>query len=248
MLLAAGNLSAQDKIKEADKTKEVQAGKKVTEKQAAEASKNKATVSEEKKNCVLVDIEMTDICGNKVDLKKYKGKVVMIVNVASKCGFTGQYKPLQALHKQYNEHGFEVIAFPCNQFGKQEPADEPSIDSFCKKKFGIEFDLFAKVDVKGAKQAELFKRLTKCNLAPAGKGAIHWNFEKFLIDKDGKPIARFRSNVSPDDDKIVSKLKAALGIQDDEKEKVAPAKKEAKAVDQDADKKTAPKVKQDKKS
>ena len=171
----------------------------------------------------LLDVEMTDIYGNKVNLKKYEGKVVLVVNVASKCGFTGQYRPLQLLHKRYKNQGLEVVAFPCNQFGKQEPASETVIDAFCKKRFGIEFDLYAKVDVKGDKQAELFKRLTDYDLAPAGKGAIYWNFEKFIIGKDGKPIARFRSNVSPDDERIVSKLKAALAVNDKNKE---DAKKE----------------------
>jgi len=252
-LLVTGDLSAQEKTKEASKTKEVQSAgqtdKSADKKQTAETGDSKAAAAKEDKDCVLGNLEMKDIFGNKVDLKKYKGKVILIVNVASKCGFTGQYRPLQALHKRYKDHGFAVIAFPCNQFGKQEPKDEKAIDEFCKKKFGIEFDLYSKVKVKGTKQAELFKRLTDCNLAPAGKGAIHWNFEKFLIGKDGKPIARFRSNVSPDDERIVSKLEAALGL--DKKEKADPAKKEAKAADQGAEKKTAsdakPEGKQDKK-
>ena len=263
-LLVTGDLSAQEKTKEASKAKEVQsaeqADKNAAKKQTAEKGDSKAAQvakANEGKGCVLGDLEMKDILGNKVDLKKYQGKVVLIVNVASKCGFTGQYRPLQALHKRYKDHGFEIIAFPCNQFGKQEPKDGKAIDEFCKKKFGIEFDLYAKVQVKGKKQVELFKRLTDCNLAPAGKGAIHWNFEKFLIGKDGKPIARFRSNVSPDDERIVSRLEAALGIEDgklkdgkrkgDKKEKAEPAKKETNSADQNAEKKTASEGKQDKK-
>ncbi len=163
---------------------------------------------------VLRGLKMKDIVGNDVDLSKYQGKVILVVNVASKCGFTGQYKPLQALHSEFNKHGFEVVAFPCNQFGKQEPQNEPAINNFCKQKFGIKFDMFAKVNVNGDGQAELFKRLTCLDLAPAGKGKIHWNFEKFIVGKDGKPCARFRSNVSPKDKAIVSKIREALGIEE----------------------------------
>jgi len=260
--LVAGDLSAQDQKKEASETKQVQPDKDASKIQTAEKGDPKAAVVEEKSECVLVDLQMTDICGKKVNLKKYQGKVVLVVNVASKCGFTGQYKPLQALHEKFNQHGLEVIAFPCNQFGKQEPKDENAIDAFCKQKYGIEFDLFSKVEVKGAGQVELFKRLTGCELKPAGKGPVQWNFEKFIVGKDGKPFARFRSNISPDDEKIVSKLRAALGIEDDgkkgddkkggdktdsEEEKAKPAKKESTVVVPAAEKKTAPKDKQDKK-
>ena len=205
----------------------------------------------EEKEVRLLDVEMTDIRGQKVDLKKYEGKVVLVVNVASKCGFTGQYRPLQALHTQYHQHGFEVIAFPCNQFGKQEPANEPAISAFCQKKFGIKFDMFAKVDVKGDKQVELFKRLTQCELKPAGKGDIRWNFEKFLIGKDGKPVARFRSNVAPDSEKLVSKVKEALGIEEEKKPEAKEkpeGQKPQKPSPQKAEKKKATKVKEDKKS
>ena len=260
-LLVASDLSAQQQKKEASETKDAHATndtQKSTEQNLAADKtakpKLKATVKDASKE-VLLDIEMTDIGGNKVNLKKYQGKVVLVVNVASKCGFTGQYRQLQALHKEFKEKGLEVVAFPCNQFGKQEPASNSEIEKFCKEKFGIEFDLFSKVHVKGKQQAEFFKRLTNCNLAPAGKGAIYWNFEKFLIGKDGKPIARFRSNVSPDDDKIVSKLKAALGIKDEVKDdsKKQPSKAKAEPAKEKpetlcTENKDAPKDKQDKKS
>jgi glutathione peroxidase len=221
--------------------------------QVQDQSKPKQEEDSGDRKTALLDIEMTDICGKKVNLKKYEGKVVLIVNVASKCGFTGQYRPLQALHNEYNQKGLEVVAFPCNQFGKQEPADEKAISAFCKKKFGIKFDMFSKVHVKGDKQAELFRRLTRCELQPAGKGDVRWNFEKFLIGKDGKPVARFRSNVAPDSEAFVFQLKKALGITD-EKEKPArtedsgneksstPAKQKAKEA---GNKKAA--VKEDKK-
>lgn len=243
--MAVNGLSAQEQTKEVD-TKTTQ-NKETTDTKQANANKNadaksdpdpqSGVANKKQSDGVLSDLEMTDICGKKVKLDKYNGKVVLIVNVASKCGFTGQYKPLQDLHKKFHQHGFAVVAFPCNQFGKQEPAKDQEISAFCKKKFGIEFDLYSKISVKGDRQAELFKRLTKHDLAPAGKGDIYWNFEKFLVGKDGKPLARFRSNVAPDDDRIISKLKEALGIKDadaeNSKESQANAKVEAK-VEADA--------------
>ena len=161
----------------------------------------------------LLDVEMTNIEGEKVNLKKYSGNVILVVNVASKCGFTGQYRPLQSLHDKYSAKGLRVIAFPCNQFGNQEPKDEKDISTFCKNKFGIKFDMFSKVHVKGKDQALLFKNLTTQKLGPVGSGDIQWNFEKFLIGKDGKPIARFASNMSPDNKVLVARIESALGIQ-----------------------------------
>jgi len=246
MLMVGWDVSAQEQNQEgaqekpAAKTKQ-QASKPVVVKPTTA----KPTEKQQGDSCVLQNIRMKDIAGKNVDLKKYEGKVVLIVNVASKCGFTGQYKPLQSLHEEFNEHGLEVVGFPCNQFGKQEPADEPAINQFCKEKFGIEFDMFAKVKVKGRQQAKLFRLLTKHELAPVGQGDIKWNFEKFLIGKDGKPFARFRSNVSPDDEVIVAKIRAALGIEEvKEKEDAKPGEEDAKNA---KDKKTE-EVKQDKKA
>ncbi len=221
MLLVTGGASAQEQKKESQEEPAATAKQGETKPVDKHKKEKPLETKQQKESCVLLNIEMKDICGNDVNLKKYEGKVVLIVNVASKCGFTGQYKPLQALHEEFNKHGLEVVAFPCNQFGKQEPSDELAISRFCKKKFGIEFDMFAKVDVKGDNQVELFKQLTKCDLAPAGKGPVKWNFEKFLIGKDGKPFARFRSNVAPDDEVIVSKISAALGIAGDKKKEDA---------------------------
>jgi glutathione peroxidase len=250
MQLVSGVVAAQEEKKEPQE--KVAANQEGSKKDAVKPvgkqeskQENKAVDAKQQESCVLANIEMKDICGQSVKLKKYEGKVVLIVNVASKCGYTGQYKPLQALHNEFNKHGLEIVAFPCNQFGKQEPAKEEAISKFCKNKFGIEFDMFAKVDVKGDKQVELFKQLTKCELAPAGTGEIKWNFEKFLIGKDGKPIARFRSNVSPDDEVIVSKVRNALGIENLKKAK------DVKSVEKDAEKakdKKTEDAKQDKKS
>ncbi len=239
-LLVNGVVAAQEEKKEPQKkvaTKQEES--KEDDAKPVGKQEKKVADSKQQETCMLANIEMKDICGKSIKLKKYQGKVVLIVNVASKCGYTGQYKPLQALHDKFNEQGLEIVAFPCNQFGKQEPAKEEAISKFCKNKFGIEFDMFAKVDVKGDNQVELFKQLTKCELEPAGKGAIRWNFEKFLIGKDGKPIARFRSNVSPNDEVIVSKIKSALGIEIvEEKEGAKSGEKERNDA----------KVKQDKKS
>lgn len=202
-------------------------------KPAHEEKESPQATKDSKRCCVFSDIEMLDICGKKVKLGDYKGKVVLIVNVASKCGFTGQYRPLQKIYEELNDQGLEVIAFPCNQFGKQEPGNEEQISSFCKKRFGIAFDIFSKVDVKGKKQAELFKRLTAMPLEPAGKGDIKWNFEKFIIGKDGKPIARFRSDVHPHSDEIVNTIKEALksGHGNANPKDPSPEKVNTKAVD-----------------
>jgi len=255
LVFVGAEVVAQEKKQATGETKEVQPASeqvKAQEKEVAKPILESGKQEPVNKNWVLLDLEMCDIAGKKVNLKKYEGKVVLIVNVASKCGFTGQYKPLQALHKQYNQHGFEVIAFPCNQFGKQEPEAESAISEFCKKKYGIEFDMYSKVEVKGKQQVELFKRLTQCDLEPAGKGDIRWNFEKFLIGKDGKPIARYRSNIAPDNEAIVSKLKTALGIKEEkksEKEKTPDSKtEESAASEKDAEKKKAIEVNEDKKS
>lgn len=265
MFLVSDGTFAQNQNNEKSKTEETQknessqaetksekdkpAGSKPAETKSADSKSNQsssAQASADQQPEALLDVKMKDIDGNEVDLKKYQGKVVLVVNVASKCGFTGQYRPLQSLYEKYSSHGFEVIAFPCNQFGKQEPSDEPAINSFCKKKFGIQFALFSKVDVKGEKQAPLFKRLTSVELEPAGKGDIHWNFEKFLIGKDGKPIARFRSNVAPDHEIIVKKIRAALEIEEDakvdgQKEKPDASKKKIKGKPSSAPSASPPK-------
>ncbi len=157
-----------------------------------------------------LDFTMESIDGKEVDLSKYSGKVVVLVNTASKCGYTPQYEQLQELHKDYANKGVAIIGIPCNQFGRQEPGTEKEIAAFCKKNYGVEFDMLAKVDVKGKKQCELYKHLTKLDLAPRGKGAVKWNFEKIVIDKTGTPIARFGSKVKPDSKEFISVIKSAI--------------------------------------
>ena len=141
-----------------------------------------------------------DIDGKEVNLaSKYGGKVVLIVNTASKCGYTKQYKGLQALHDKYAEQGLAILGFPCNQFGGQEPGSAQEIKDFCDAKFGVKFDLFAKIDVNGDAAAPLYKHLTSPDAPVADRGPVKWNFEKFLVGKDGQLIGRYRSKTTPED-------------------------------------------------
>jgi len=153
---------------------------------------------------------MKSLDGQDVDLAKYKGKVVLIVNVASECGLTGQYKPLQRLHDKYKEEGFVVLGFPCNQFGSQEPGSAEEIKTFCTQNYGVTFDMFAKIDVNGDNAAPLYKTLTATPTKPAGPGKISWNFEKFLIGRDGQVVARFSPRTEPSAEAVVSAIEAEL--------------------------------------
>lgn len=157
-----------------------------------------------------LNFNMKSIDGKEVSLSKYAGKVVVFVNVASKCGYTPQYKQLQALHAKLGDKGVAVIGVPCNQFGGQEPGTSTEIVEFCKLNYGVEFDLLSKVDVKGDAQAPLYKHLTSLELAPKGKGPVRWNFEKIVVDKSGNPIARFGSKVKPDSDEFMDVINKAL--------------------------------------
>ncbi len=158
----------------------------------------------------LLKHEMKSLTGKKVDLAKYNGKVLLIVNVASACGATPQYKPLEALHEKYNEKGLAVLGFPCNQFGDQEPGSDEDVADFCKKNYGVKFDMFSKIDVKGDKAADLFKELTSKENFAKDAGPVKWNFEKFLISKEGKVVGRFRTGVQPDSDEVVKAIEAEL--------------------------------------
>ena len=153
------------------------------------------------------DFKVKDIDGNEKSLADFKGKVVLIVNVASKCGLTPQYKQLQELHDKYNSKGLEIIGFPANNFGKQEPGSDKDIKEFCTKRFGVKFNMMSKIDVKGENKHKLYKYLVDNSKG----GEIKWNFEKFLIGADGKVISRFSPRTKPDSKEVVSKLEAALG-------------------------------------
>ena len=147
------------------------------------------------------------IDGSEVDLSKYKGKVVMIVNVASRCGATPQYAGLQKLYDTYKDKGFVILGFPANEFGAQEPGTDAEISKFCTSNYNVTFDMFSKIVVKGDGQAPLYKALTS-QADPAGD--VKWNFEKFLIGKDGKVAARFMTRTTPDDPQVVKAVEAAL--------------------------------------
>jgi len=155
----------------------------------------------------VLDFKMKSLDGKEVDLSKYKGKVVLMVNTASKCGATPQYEQLQGLFEQYGPKGLEVVGFPCNQFGKQEPGSADDIREFCTQNYGVTFDMFSKIDVNGDEAAPLYKYLTS---HAEDSGPVKWNFEKFLISKDGKILARFRTKVKPDDAEVTKAIEAAL--------------------------------------
>ena len=154
------------------------------------------------------DITVKDIKGKDVSLDAYRGKVVLIVNVASRCGFTKQYTGLEALYAKYQEQGFVVLGFPCNQFGGQEPGTEEEIQQFCSVKFNVKFPLFAKVEVNGPGRAPLFTFLT--GDASPFPGMVSWNFNKFLVGRDGKLIARYESKVAPESEELIKAVEAAL--------------------------------------
>ena len=141
----------------------------------------------------LYDISVKDIKMNTVDLSSFKGKTLLIVNVASKCGFTPQYKDLQNLYNKYQDQGFEVLGFPCNQFGAQEPGTYEEVQSFCDLTYNVSFRMFDKIDVNGADASPLFKYLKHESPGILGTEAIKWNFTKFLVNKDGQVVKRFAS-------------------------------------------------------
>ncbi|KLU06375.1 Glutathione peroxidase family protein [Rhodopirellula islandica] len=159
--------------------------------------------------CVLAH-EAQTIEGKEVDLHDFEGKVVLIVNVASKCGYTKQYAGLQSLYEAHKEDGLVILGFPCNQFGSQEPGTNADILEFCSARYNVTFPMMGKVDVNGDEASPLYKQLTSVEAKPAGKGPISWNFEKFLIGRDGQVIGRYKSKVAPSDDELVSAIKAAL--------------------------------------
>ena len=146
----------------------------------------------------IYDFSATTIEGREQRLDAYKGKVLLIVNVASECGFTPQYAGIEALQKKFSAQGFSVLGFPSNQFGAQEPGTEAEIANFCEKNYGVTFPMFAKVDVNGSGAHPLYKYLTSEKAGLLGTEAIKWNFTKFLIDREGKPVARFGSSTKPD--------------------------------------------------
>lgn len=157
-----------------------------------------------------LNFHVKSIKGDDVNLADYKGKVLVVVNVASQCGLTPQYKDLQKLYAENSEKGLMVMGFPCNQFGNQEPGSESDIVEFCSSKYDVTFDMFSKVEVNGDGACDFYKYLTGLELEPKGSGDVGWNFEKFVIDRSGKVIGRFGSRTKPDDEAFVDMVQTAL--------------------------------------
>jgi glutathione peroxidase len=158
-----------------------------------------------------LDYDMKTLAGKDANLAdQYAGKVVLLVNVASKCGFTPQYAALEALHEKYADQGLAVVGVPCNQFRNQEPGTADEIAEFCRQNYGVKFDMLAKVEVNGPGACPLYTSLTAMATAPQPAGAITWNFEKFLFSRDGKVVARFAPSVAPDSPVIISAIEKQL--------------------------------------
>lgn len=155
------------------------------------------------------EFEIQDIRGNSVDLSSYKGQVVMVVNTASKCGYTPQYGELQKLYDAYSDKGFVILGFPANEFGGQEPGTDEEIAEFCQVNYGVKFQMFSKTVVKGNEIHPLFSYLTTTENGDF-TGEINWNFEKFLIDKEGNLVRRFRSRTNPMDKEILDSVETLI--------------------------------------
>ena len=158
----------------------------------------------------IYDVDVETIDGQNTTLAEYKGKTLLIVNVASKCGLTPQYAGLETLQENYSDRGLEVLGFPCNQFGGQEPGTEEEIATFCSTTYGVTFPMFSKVDVNGEGRHELYGELTKTEDAEGKAGDVLWNFEKFLVSPEGEIVARFRPLVAPDDAGLISTIESNL--------------------------------------
>ena len=157
----------------------------------------------------IYDFSVKDIHGKTVKLDRYKGKVLLVVNTASKCGFTPQYKGLEALHQKYHAKGLEILGFPCNQFGAQEPGTAQEIESFCEINYGVTFPLFAKIDVNGKDAAPLYQHLKAAKPGRLGSEGIKWNFTKFLVDRQGNVVERYApkdepASIAPDIEKLLA--------------------------------------------
>lgn len=158
----------------------------------------------------LYDFTLKDIDGNDVNLGRYKGNVILIVNTASRCGYTPQYEALQAIYDRFKDRGFVVLGFPANNFMGQEPGTEKEIKEFCTLKYNVTFPMFSKISVTGSDQHPLYRFLTNKKTNPEFGGDITWNFNKFLISRDGKVIGRFGSKDKPDDPAVIAAIETAL--------------------------------------
>lgn len=158
----------------------------------------------------IYDFTLDSLTGTPTPLAGFKGKVVLVVNVASQCGFTPQYEGLQALYMKYKDKGLVIAGFPANNFGGQEPGTNVEIGAFCRSKYGVTFPMFSKISVKGSDKAPLYQFLTDTTANPKTGGEIKWNFTKFLVDRNGKVIERFESDVEPQSAGLVAAIEAAL--------------------------------------
>ena len=171
----------------------------------------KAAVAADAAHAVgVIDHTVTSIEGDTVDLGGYRGRPMLIVNTASKCGFTKQYDTLQKLYETYGDRGLAIIGFPSNDFGNQEPGTEEEIAAFCRLNYGVTFPMMAKVHTKGAGQAPIYRTLTE-ETADGIRGEIKWNFTKFLVDAEGRVVARFEPAVDPMSDEVMSRIEELLG-------------------------------------
>jgi glutathione peroxidase len=159
----------------------------------------------------VLDFSMKNIDGTVIPLANYKGKVILIVNVASRCGYTPQYEGLETLYEKYKGKGFVILGFPANNFLGQEPGTDEEIKAFCSTKYNVSFDIFSKISVRGNDKSPLYKFLTSKETNPGFDGEIEWNFQKFLVGRDGKVIARFSPGAKPLSDEIVKAVEKALG-------------------------------------
>jgi glutathione peroxidase len=157
----------------------------------------------------VLDFTLNAIDGQPAPLSQYKGKVVLIVNVASKCGFTPQYTGLEAIYRKYKDQGFVILGFPANNFGQQEPGTNEEIKTFCSSKYNVTFPMYAKISVKGADEAPLYRFLTDPD-SPKTGGDIKWNFTKFLVDRNGRVIARFEPATTPESAEMTGAIEKAL--------------------------------------
>jgi len=172
-----------------------------------------AALTEEKSMIGFYDIQVEMITGVPIKLEAYKGKTLLIVNTASRCGFTGQYDGLQKLYETYQEKGLVVLGFPSNDFMKQEPGTNEEIQTFCKLNYGVTFPMFSKISVKGKEAHPLYRYLTSEEANPGFGGKISWNFNKFLISKDGITVARFGSRTNPDDPELIKAIETEVGAE-----------------------------------
>ena len=156
------------------------------------------------------DFSAKTIDGADKALRDYAGKVLLVVNVASQCGLTPQYAGLEELHRSFGSRGLQVLGFPCNQFGSQEPGTEGEIKKFCETRFGVTFPMFSKVEVNGANRHPLYAYLTEQKTGPDGSGDIQWNFAKFLVDRSGNVVARFSPTAAPASEEVVAAIEKAL--------------------------------------